>query len=318
MIEQDPIEPGLQAYLEHTRRVTAGLGPLGGLTPGQRRERAERYALATQEPHPPGLHTRTAYIVLPGREIPVRIYRPPGPARAALVYLHGGSWIAGSPETHDFVTASLAMNTGAQVLSVHYRRAPENPYPAPTEDALAALRWALGHAAALGLDPARIGLAGDSAGGNLAAGASLMARDRGGPGPACLVLIYPVLDRDLDTPSYRAARDPILTREAMREAFDAFAPPVNDPFALPLRAPDLSGLPPCLLSIAERDPLRDEGLAFAARLRAAGVPVWCREAPGMIHSYPRARRHSAAAEAEFQQLCAAIRAALNLPDIPPW
>lgn len=317
MTEHDPIEPGLQAYLDHTRRVTANLGPLGGLTPGQRRERAERYALATQEPHPPGLRTHTAYIVLPGREIPVRIYRPPGPAQTALVYLHGGSWIAGSPETHDFVTASLAMNTGAQILSVHYRRAPENPYPAPTEDAFAALCWAFDNAVSLGLDAARIGLAGDSAGGNLAAGASLMARDRGGPRPACLVLVYPVLDRDLDTPSYQAGRDPILTRAAMREALDAFAPP-DEPYALPLRANDVAGLPPTILSIAERDPLRDEGLAFAARLAAADVQVWCREAPGMIHSYPRARRHSAAAEAEFQQLCAAIRGALGLPDIPPW
>lgn len=317
MTEPDPLEPGLQAYLDHTRRVTAGLGPLGGLTPGQRRERAELYARATQEAHPPGLHTRTDYVVLPGREIPVRIYRPPGPARAGLVYLHGGSWIAGSPETHDFVTASLAMNTGAQILSVHYRRAPENPYPAPTEDAFATLRWAFDNAEALGLDPARIGLAGDSAGGNLAAGAALMARDSGRPRPACLVLIYPVLDRDLDTASYRAARDPILTRRAMREALDAFAPQ-DDPYALPLRAPDLSGLPRTILSVAERDPLRDEGLAFAERLRAAGIPLWCREAPGMIHSYPRARRHSAAAEAEFRQLCAAIRAALSLPDLPPW
>lgn len=317
MTEPDPLEPGLQAYLDHTRRVTAGLGPLGGLTAAQRRERAERYARATQEPHPHGLHTRTDYVVLTGREIPVRIYRPPGPAQAGLLYLHGGSWIAGSPETHDFVTASLAMNTGAQILSVHYRRAPENPYPAPTGDAFAALCWAFDNAEALGLDPARIGLAGDSAGGNLAAGAALMARDRGGPRPACLVLIYPVLDRDLDRPSYQAARDPILTRDAMREAIEAFAPP-DEPYALPLRAPDLAGLPPTVLSVAERDPLRDEGLAFAARLRAASVPLWCREAPGMIHSYPRARRHSAVAEAEFQQLCAAIRTALSLPDLPPW
>lgn len=314
----DDIESGLKAYLAHTRGVAAGLGPLGGLDAGQRRRRAELYALATREAHPPSLATRVTYIVLAGREIPVREYCPAGASGAALVYLHGGSWIAGSPETHDFVTASLAMNTGARILSVHYRRSPENPYPAPTDDAFASLCWAFDNASTLGLDPRRIGIAGDSAGGNLAAGASLMARDRGAPMPACLVLIYPVLDADLDTASYRAGRDPILTREAMREALEAFAPPPDDAFALPLRAKDLSRFPHTVVSVAERDPLRDEGLAFAARLQAAGVPVWCREAQGMIHSYIRARRYSAVAEAEFQQLCAAIRASLDLPDPPVW
>ncbi|MFH5925997.1 alpha/beta hydrolase [Roseomonas xinghualingensis] len=316
------IDPGVAAYVAKARKDAGRMAGIVDLTPDDRRLRAEILARLTAEPHPAWLSTHTTYITLPGREIPVRIYNPGGEGpRPAIIYFHGGSWIAGSPESHDFITASLAANTGAMLLSVHYRRAPENPYPAPTEDCYAALLWAAARAEALGIDPDRIAIAGDSAGANLAAACTLMTRDRGGPTLCHQTLLYPTLDDDLDTPSYLACTDPILTRTAMREALDAFLPngaAADDGYALPMRAPSLRDLPPACLSIAALDPLRDDGLRYAARLEEAGVPVLARVGPGLIHGYARMRRMSAVAEAEFQAVCAAIRAALDLPEGPAW
>ncbi|WP_198380879.1 alpha/beta hydrolase [Roseomonas sp. KE2513] len=316
------IDPGVVAYVEKARRDAGRMAGIVDLSPDQRRLRAEILARVTAERHPDWLSTHTTYVTLPGREIPVRVYVPAGDGpRPAILYLHGGSWIAGSPESHDFITASLAANTGAVVLSVHYRRAPENPYPAATEDAYAALCWAAERAEALGIDPDRIAIAGDSAGGNLAAACALMARDRGGPAIRHQTLLYPTLDDDLETESYRASTDPILTRAAMREALEAFLPEgagPQDGYALPMRAPSLAGLPPAYLSIAALDPLRDDGLRYAARLERAGVPTVTRVGPGLIHGYVRMRRFSAVAETEFQAVCAEIRVALNLPSGPVW
>jgi len=317
------IDPGIVTYLERARQLAGRLTGVDGLSPEQRRLRADLMARLIAEPHPPGMTVHTTYVTLAGREIPIRVYRPQGDdaPRPSIVYCHGGSWIAGSPESHDFVTASLAANTGAQVLSVHYRRAPENPYPAPTEDCYAALCWAADRGEAIGVDIARLAIAGDSAGGNLAAACTLLARDRGGPAIRHQTLIYPTLDANLDTPSYLAGADPIVTREAMREALEAFLPngaASADGYALPMRAPDLRGLPPAYLSVAALDVLRDDALNYAARLEEAGVPVTVRVGAGMTHSYVRARRLSVVAEREFQDMCAAIRAALDLPDGPCW
>lgn len=194
-------------------------------SPDQRRLRAEILARVTAERHPDWLSTHTTYVTLPRREIPVRVYVPAGEGpRPAILYLHGGSWVAGSPESHDFITASLAANTGAVLLSVHYRRTLENPYPAATEDAYAALRWVAERAGGLGINPDRIAIAGDSAGGNLATACTLMARDRGGPVIRHHTLLCPTLDDDLETGSYLAGTDPILTRAAMKEALEAFLP----------------------------------------------------------------------------------------------
>jgi acetyl esterase len=316
------LDPGVAAYVKKARCQAGRLAGIVNLLPDERRLRAEVLARVTAEPHPHWLSCFTTYVVLPGREIPIRVYRPEGEGpRPAIVYLHGGSWIAGSPETHDFITASLAANTGATLLSVHYRRAPENPYPAPTEDAYAALCWAAAQAGALAIDPTRLAIAGDSAGGNLAAACTLMARDRGGPSIRHQTLLYPTLDDDLETESYRAGTDPILTRSAMQEALDAFLPRgarPGDGYALPMRAPSLQGLPPACVSIAALDPLRDDGLRYAARLTEAGVPVTSRVGPGLIHGYVRMRRMSMAAEAEFQAVCADIRTALDLPSGLHW
>ena len=316
------IDLGTAAYVQKARRDAGRMAGIVDLSPDQRRLRAEVLSRLTAERHPDWLSNHTTYVTLPGREIPIRVYVPAGDGpRPAILYLHGGSWIAGSPESHDFITASLAANTGAILLSVHYRRAPENPYPAPTDDAYAALCWAAERAEALGIDPDRIAIAGDSAGANLAAACALMARDRGGPSIAHQTLLYPTLDDDLETESYRAGTDPILTRAAMQEALKAFLPlgaAPDDGYALPMRAPDLAGLPPACVSIAALDPLRDDGLRYAARLAEAGVPTVIRVGPGLIHGYVRMRRFSNVADAEFQAVCAEIRTALNLPAGPVW
>lgn len=312
-------DPGIQAYVDRTRSALGNMADLGALTLAQRRARADRAAALIGEPYPESLEVNDTYIVLPGRELLVRVYRPRAQAPLpAIVYLHGGSFMAGSPQGHDFITASLACNTGAQVLSVHYRRAPENPYPAPTDDAYAALCWAARDADMLGVDPGRIAVAGDSAGANLAAACALLARDRNGPALRMQALVYPTLDADFDTPSYlNNTQDAFLTRDAMMAALDAFLPAPcdrDDGYALPLRAASHAGLPPAYLLLADHDPLLDDGLRYADKLRACGNPVQLRIGKGMIHGFLRARRLSPAVDAEFHQMCAALRQALDLPE----
>jgi acetyl esterase len=314
-------DPGIQKYVDRARKALGEMGDVGNLTLAQRRARADRQAALISEPYPASLAVSDTYIVLAGREIPVRVYRPhsDGPL-PAIVYLHGGSFVAGSPQGHDFITASLACNTGAQVFSVHYRRAPENPYPAPTEDAYEALTWVAREAQMLGIDPQRIAVAGDSAGGNLAAACALLARDRGGPDLRMQALIYPTLDADLDTPSYlHNTQDAFLTREAMAFALESFLPPAaaamrDDGYALPMRAANHAGLPPAYLLLADHDPLLDDGKRYADKLRSAGIAVEVRVGAGMIHGFLRARRLSAAVDAEFHLLCGALRQALALPE----
>ncbi|WP_233238809.1 alpha/beta hydrolase [Bordetella sp. LUAb4] len=311
-------DPGIQTYVDRLREALGEMGALGNLTLAQMRARADRSGALVKEPYPASLEVSDTYMVLPGREIPVRVYRPraDGPL-PAIVYLHGGSFMAGSPGSHDFITASLACNTGAQVLSVHYRRAPENPYPAPTDDAYEALCWAAREADLLRIDPNRLAVAGDSAGGNLAAACALLARDRGGPALCMQALIYPTLDADFDTHSYlHNTEDAFLTRQAMAAALKSFLP--SDParqdgYALPMRAADHTGLPPAYLMLADHDPLLDDGTRYAEKLRAAGGTAQVSIGKGMIHGFLRARRSSAAADAEFHQMCAALRQALALP-----
>jgi acetyl esterase len=226
------------------------------------------------------------------RELPgglrVRVYLPgaDGPL-PALVYFHGGGWVVGSIASHDPVCRRLASRTPAVVVSVDYRLAPEHPFPAGLEDAWAATEWVASHASELGAD--RIAVGGDSAGGNLAAVVALRARDRGLP-LALQVLIYPVIDADLDSPGYREHGKGLnLTRAKMAwywerylRGSDAFAPEAS-----PLRAPDLSGVAPALVQTAEYDPLAYEGEAYAAALEAAGVPVALTRYDGQIHGFTR-------------------------------
>ena len=260
-----------------------------------RRQYAERMALM-----PPGEPVaRVEAPSIPGTAgaIPARVYTPAGdPPFPALVYFHGGGWVIGDIDTHDAVCRQLTNAAGCVVISVDYRLAPEHRFPAAAEDAYAATRWVAENAASLGVDPERIAVGGDSAGGNLAAVVTLMARDagtpargRGGPPLAYQLLIYPVTDHDFDTESYRAnAEGYLLTKADMVWFWNHYLPDEaqrNHPYASPLRAPDLRGLPPALVITAEYDPLRDEGAAYATRLRAAGVPAIHRDYEGVFHGF---------------------------------
>ena len=223
-------------------------------------------------------------------QIPVRIYTPVGTAPfPVLVYFHGGGWVIGNLDTHDGICRSLANRVGCLVVSVDYRLAPEHRFPAAPEDCYAATRWLAEHAGSLGGDKGRIAVGGDSAGGNLAAVVALMARDRGGPKLAFQLLVYPATDTDFETRSYRENSEGyFLSRADMVWFWNHYAPRDEDrrnPYAAPLRAASLRGLPPALVITAEFDPLCDDGNAYAARLREDGVPVRLSQQDGLIHGF---------------------------------
>ena len=225
--------------------------------------------------------------------IPLRVYRPAGvPAStplAVLVFFHGGGWVIGDLETHDVLCRQLTAGSGVSVVSVDYRLAPEHKFPAAVDDAWAATRWVVAHAGELAVDARRLAVGGDSAGGNLAAVVALLARDKGAPAIAVQVLIYPVTDLVGETRSYRDfAEGYLLTREGMRWFIAHYLTAeaeAADWRASPIRAQSLAGLPPALIVTAGFDPLRDEGEAYAERLRDAGVRVDSVCYGGMIHGF---------------------------------
>lgn len=252
----------------------------------------------------------------PAGPVPVRVYRPErnGPL-PTVVLLHGGGWVIGSIETHDHQARSLCRLTDAVVVSVGYRLAPEAPFPAAVEDSVAALGWADEHIAELGGDPGRLAIAGDSAGGNLAAVVSQLARDTGGPQLVAQLLIYPAVDLCHDYPSvHENAHGYFLEHEDMLWFRDHYVvdPALHtDPRVSPLRHPDLSGLPPAVVVTAEYDPLRDEAETYAARLREAGVPVAARRFDGLVHGFFGMGVHVPAAQAAVEETCSAFRALLH-------
>jgi acetyl esterase len=226
----------------------------------------------------------------PAGALPVRIYTPPGKGPfPVLIYLHGGGWVLGNLDTHDDYCRSLASRASAVVVSVDYRLAPEHPFPAPLNDSYEALKWAAATAASFGGDASRLAVAGDSAGGNLAAATALMARDKGGPKLAIQVLIYPALNYGFETASaHQNASGFGLSRDDMIFYWNRYLARPGDagnPYASPLRAKDLRGLPRALVITAQFDPLRDDGLAYAARLARDGVPVRCTNYLDMNHGF---------------------------------
>jgi acetyl esterase/lipase len=224
-------------------------------------------------------------------EVPVRVYRPRAAgagARGCVFEIHGGGFMFGSIEMMDAWCQQVAAELDAVVVSVEYRLAPEHPFPAGIEDCYAALCWTAQHAGALGVDPARIAIAGQSAGGGLAAGTALIARDRGFPALCFQLLEIPELDDRLDTPSMLAFHDtPLWNRPnavwSWKHYLGSRHRGETSPYAAPARAKDLSGLPPAYLSTMEFDPLRDEGVLYALRLLQAGVSVELHSYPGTFH-----------------------------------
>ena len=280
-----PLDPQAQEVLDQIAAL--GLLPNNEVSP----EEARANGLA--RPRAPGpevakVEDRTIPGVSAG--IPVRIYTPEGSGPfPVLAWYHGGGWVVGNLETADGTARHLAVGVGCVVVSVDYRLAPEAKFPAAADDCYAATQWIARNASSINVDPSRIAVGGDSAGGNLGAVVWLMVKDRGGPAIALQLLVYPVTVKEFSTDSYwENANGYGLTLDAMKWYWDHYVSSDEDasnPYAAPLVAKDLSGLPPALVITAEFDPLRDEGEAYAARLEQAGVPSTCSRYDGMIHGF---------------------------------
>jgi acetyl esterase len=238
----------------------------------------------------PVAHVQDTYIPGPTAELHVRVYTPEGTGPfPCLAFFHGGGWTAGNVELADRPARSLANATGCVVVATNYQKAPEHRFPAALDDCFATVQWVFEHADALAVDPTRIGVGGDSAGGNLAAAVCLKAREAGGVALAFQLLIYPAVDPDMDFPSARDnAEGYALTTSAMRWFWDNYAPAHvqrENPLASPYRAPSLRELPPAIVVTVEYDPLRDEGERYADRLEEAGVAVFRHSYAGTIHGF---------------------------------
>lgn len=310
-----PLDPQLQAFLDQTQAMH--LPAFETLTVEQAREAAATMGNLNGAPEAVGSVDNLA-APGPEGEIPLRLYTPErdGPL-PVLMYFHGGGWVLGDLESHDGVCRALTNAANCLVVSVDYRLAPEHKFPAAAEDAYAATQWVAEHAARLGGDPDRVAVAGDSAGGNLAAAVALMARARGGPALVYQLLIYPVTDSSLDTTSCREnAQGYFLTLDSMRWFWNHYLRGDADrenPYAAPLRANDLRGLPPALVITAEFDPLRDEGEAYAARLRTAGVSTDLKRYDGMIHGFFSMGAVVDQARVAMAEVAASLQAAFYAP-----
>jgi acetyl esterase len=293
-ITQAQLDPQARQLLE--RAAQAKSPPVHTVTAIEARRMYREMCRALQPPAPEVAAVENLSFPGPGGPVALRLYRPLAPALTAggagplpvVVFFHGGGFTIGDLETHDVPCRTLANFARCAVLAVDYRLAPEHRFPAAFEDGVAAVRWVVAHAADLGLDGARIAVAGDSAGGNIAAGAALALR-RDGPKIALQVLLYPGLDMRGSLPSHAAfARGYLLEREDILWFMGNYLASDADALdwrASPLLAPDHGGLPPAYIFTAGFDPLRDEGAAYAERLSASGVPVTYECFEGMIHGF---------------------------------
>ena len=283
-----PVDPQVQLLLD--MMAAGGGAPISSETLAATRDGFGMLVAMTAGPGPDSVAVTERSIDGPHGSIPLRIYTPSANVPAgAVLFIHGGGWTIGSAEAYDPIAKIVAEGTGAVVVSVDYRLAPEHAFPVPYDECWAALQWLAEHGVELGVDPARIAVMGDSAGGNLSAVLALRARDEGGPTLATQILVYPVTDADLDRGSYVENESGyFLERSTMRFFWDCYTSgdgDATDPRLAPLRAASLAGLPPTLVVTAEFDPLRDEGEAYAAALVAAGVEVEHRRYDGMIHGF---------------------------------
>jgi acetyl esterase len=294
--------------------------PMAGVTPADARAEL-RHSIAVFEGAPaPLAEVRELSLAGAAGPLGARLYVPaegadgaaPGPL---VVYFHGGGWVTGDLDTHDHPCRLLARSAGARLLSVDYRLAPEHPFPEPVDDAVAAFRDAAARAAELGIDPGRIAVAGDSAGAHLAAVCAQQCAAQGGPAPAFQLLIYPVTDSAEEHPSRRTfAEGFILTKERMDWYEGHFLSPDQDrydPRVSPLHAPDVSGLAPALVITAGFDPLRDEGEAYARRLREAGVRAAPRRYPGYVHGFIHGLAGGSGAREALAEMGGVLRAVLS-------
>jgi acetyl esterase len=285
-----PLDPVAKAMLDGMRSMGIELYT-PGITAVQMRQQMVDRKVPTPVKEVAAVEDRVV-VGADGNEIPVRIYRPAvgGEPLPVVVFFHGGGWVIGGIDSHDGTVRSLVDQTGAVFVSVDYRLAPEHPFPAAPEDCYAATRWVAEHADELNVDASRLAVAGDSAGGNLAAVVPLMARDRGGPSIAFQLLVYPCTDFDMEKyPSMTEnAEGYFLSQDVMVWFYDCYVTDDahrSNPYAAPITSPDLAGLPPALVITGEFDPLRDEGEAYGKRLAEAGVPTTVTRYDGMIHGF---------------------------------
>ena len=280
-------DPGVRSFLDLYNSMD--MPDLHEVGPQQARQLFDEFAAGSADISLPSVENRT--IPGPAGELPVRVYDPreTRTERPLVLFFHGGGFAMGSVDTHDGPCRKLATETGYPVVSVDYRLAPEHPFPAALRDSYATLEWATATASSLDADPDRLVVAGDSAGGNLAAATALLARDRDGPDIAHQVLVYPVTGNAAETDSYEEnAEGYFLTADLMdwyRDLYLGDDIDAGNVYARPRLCRDLSGLPPATVLTAGFDPLRDDGAAYAERLDRANVPVSYHNFPGLIHGF---------------------------------
>lgn len=310
-----PVDPQVAAFLERIAALNAP--PIYTLSPAAARKTVPQIP----PPYEPIARVEDRRIPGPDGDVPVRIYTPlaavrqPGQGPLPLmVFFHGGGWMVADVPAYEHLARIIANAMDCIVVSVDYRLCPEHRFPAGLEDCYAATVWSAENAGSLGGDPRRIVVCGDSAGANLAAAVSLLARDRMGPPIAYQLLIYPVADNNFDTASYQQnATGFMLTQAAMRWYWDAYLPQgatATPPYAAILKA-ELKGLPPAHVITAEFDPLRDEGEAFVERLKEAGIPVTFKRYDGMIHGFVRRTDLFATAHLAIQEMAQTLQSALR-------
>ncbi len=284
-----PLDPQAEAFLQDMS--DSGAEPWESMTPAEARVAVLAFKELGGEPEEVA-SVEHRFIPGPTADLPAWIYRPDkgtGEPQHGLIYFHGSGWVIANIDVVDSFSRSLANRTGCVVVAVNYQKAPEHKFPVPFDDCYSATRWVFDNASDLRLDPSRIGVIGDSAGGNLAAAVTLKARDEHGPKLAYQVLIYPAVEYGWDTASSVANAEGYgLQRASMEYFWNHYIDDPSDaamPYCSPLAAEDHSGLPPALIVCAEFDPLCDDGRNYAAKLEAAGVPAKFRLYEGMIHGF---------------------------------
>lgn len=287
----DQPDPEIQELLDQMKQI--GVPNISSLSVEGARNFFDEFFLPDEEPEEvENVRELSIAEPEPGVSIDLRVYYPESlgePPHPVLVYYHGGGWVIGNIETHDPICRAVANEVECVVVSVEYRLAPEHKFPAAVEDSYTATRWVSENADVLHVDPDRLAIGGDSAGGNLAAVVALMARDRGEPDIGYQVLVYPATSHGIEMDSYEEnAEGYFLETKDMHWFWNHYLRDDIDQenlYASPLKANDLSGLPPATVITANFDPLRDEGERYAKRLKEAGVPVELRQFDGMIHGF---------------------------------
>ncbi|WP_319454075.1 MULTISPECIES: alpha/beta hydrolase [unclassified Mycobacterium] len=307
-------KPALDAILEKVLEAV----PFQLTTDGGAEAARQRFRDLPRRPVHPEVRVEDRTVAGPAGPIPVRLYWPPEAADTpppVVMFFHGGGWVVGDLDTYDGTARLHAAATGALVVSVDYRLAPEHPYPAAVDDVWAATQWAYEHAAELGADPKRLAVVGDSAGGNLAAVVAQLARDAGGPPIRFQLLWYPATTWDTSLPSFTENADaPVLNRDSVGGFSRWYAGHVELAHApatlIPARAESLADLPPAYIAVAGHDPLRDDGLRYGELLAAAGVPVEAHNAASLVHGYLGYAGVVPAATEAVERGLAALRVAL--------